>query len=239
MAHPTPETALDRDPLHRLLTATGAQWRASQPSPRPLDPDSLTIEVSRFRQGFGRQVRPFIVGVAATLVFLLFAAAVVPDWFPRTGVAGPGPSGLAEIPRGGDLAHCPVTKPSVPFEPDPSAAIPPDKAWYGSRILWTWLDRHGEVWDGLTRSELGFSQKTFWWSAVFDVHREEQPEIYVIGSRIGGPGRFGFGPGTNASGDFGNAMLVGVDVPEEGCWNVTAHYRGADLSYVVWVGPRT
>jgi hypothetical protein len=32
---------------------------------------------------------------------------------------------------------------------------------------------------------------------------------------------------------------VGIDIPEEGCWNVTAHYFGDSLNYVVWVGPRS
>jgi hypothetical protein len=230
-------------PIEQRLMAAGAGWRASQPEPLPLDPSIFAADGPRLGSGLGTRPWSFaagiVAGIAATLVIVLFGMAVAPGWFPRTGVEGPGPSAVAGPSRGEDLAHCPVTKPSVPFEPDPSAAIPADKAWYGNRLFWTWLDRDGEVWDGLTKSELGFSQKTFWWSALFDVHREEQPEIYVIGSRIGAPGRFGFGPGTNASGDFGSAMLVGVDVPEEGCWNVTAHYRGADLSYVVWVGPRT
>jgi hypothetical protein len=30
-------------------------------------------------------------------------------------------------------------------------------------------------------------------------------------------------------------MLVGVEIPEPGCWRVTADYRNASLSYVVWI----
>ena len=28
----------------------------------------------------------------------------------------------------------------------------------------------------------------------------------------------------------------GLNIPEPGCWEVTAVYKGASLSYVVWVG---
>jgi hypothetical protein len=30
-------------------------------------------------------------------------------------------------------------------------------------------------------------------------------------------------------------MLVGVDFPSPGCWQLTGRYRDAVLSYVVWI----
>jgi hypothetical protein len=42
---------------------------------------------------------------------------------------------------------------------------------------------------------------------------------------------------TNASADFGTAMLTGVVVPEIGCWKITGKYAQAELSFVVWVAP--
>ena len=41
--------------------------------------------------------------------------------------------------------------------------------------------------------------------------------------------------GTNASADFGTAMLVGVTLPSPGCWRLTATYLDASLSIVVLV----
>ena len=35
--------------------------------------------------------------------------------------------------------------------------------------------------------------------------------------------------------DLGTFMLVGVQLPEPGCWRLTARYEDARLSYVVWV----
>jgi hypothetical protein len=100
------------------------------------------------------------------------------------------------------------------------------------------LTRSGEVWGALpSASDGSITQKTFWWSADFDVNHEPQPAITVTGRRLDGPGRFVVpAPGTNAQADFGSAMLQGIDIPTTGCWRVTATYRRASLSYVVWVG---
>lgn len=43
--------------------------------------------------------------------------------------------------------------------------------------------------------------------------------------------------GTNAIADFGSAMLVGVEFPFAGCWQVTGNYRDASLTYVLWLKP--
>jgi hypothetical protein len=100
------------------------------------------------------------------------------------------------------------------------------------------LSRGGEIWIGLPRATDGsLGQKTFWWSADFDVNHEPRPAIRVTGRQLDGPGRFSMpGPGTNAQADFGSAMLSGIDIPGTGCWKITATYRQASLSYVVWVG---
>ena len=98
------------------------------------------------------------------------------------------------------------------------------------------LDTAGEIWWGLPRDKVGYSQKTFWWSADWDVAHELDPAITVTGRQLDGPATFTAGdPGTNAGADFGEAMLVGVVLPAPGCWELTATYRGAALSIVVWV----
>jgi hypothetical protein len=64
---------------------------------------------------------------------------------------------------------------------------------------------------------------------------DPQPAISVVGTRLDAPGTFTAGPGTNASADFGQAMLAGVEIPSPGCWQITASYGGAVLSFVVLV----
>jgi hypothetical protein len=137
---------------------------------------------------------------------------------------------------------CHVTKPTHPFVPPAGYAAPArlpayyDAEWYGTARLWTILRHDGEVWYGLPHAADGLVQKTFWWSADFDVNHEPQPAISVTGRQLDGPGRFSSpAPGTNAQADFGSAMLIGVDVPTTGCWQITATYRHATLSFVAWV----
>jgi hypothetical protein len=137
-------------------------------------------------------------------------------------------------------ASCPVTKPKPEFRaPAPNPATPPayyHARWYGTADLWTTLDRDGEVWHDLPEDADGLTQKTFWWSARWPYRSELEPAITVTGQRLDGPGNFRFGdPGTNASADFGVAMLVGVEVPTSGCWEITGTYRGSSLSFVALV----
>jgi len=148
----------------------------------------------------------------------------------------PMPAALIEMPP----RSCPVTTPMAGFVPPlPAPNRPPayyHAAWYGTTALWTMLDRDGEVWAGLPRDAGGLSQKTFWWSALWNPKAEPEPAIRVDGRRLDGPGAFAtMGPGTNASADFGVAMLVGVSMPAAGCWELTASYRAERLSVVVWV----
>jgi len=128
----------------------------------------------------------------------------------------------------------PVFVPPKPFLRTPPANYASD--WYGSEHLWTMLAYSGEVWQGwVAATPPVLPQKTFWWSADWKHAAESEPTIIVTGRRLDGPGAFTYGPGTNASADFGTAMLVGIDIPSYGCWELTARYRLATLSYVVAV----
>ena len=137
---------------------------------------------------------------------------------------------------------CPVTVPDAggfvaprPYPPAPPAYY--GSRWYGNADLWTMIDTTGESWHHLPRNGTARGQKTFWWSADWDHARELEPAIVVTGRRLDGPASaFEAGhPGTNATADFGTAMLVGVDVPTPGCWELLARYRTAELAIVVWV----
>lgn len=139
------------------------------------------------------------------------------------------------------LATCPVTKPAPPFTaPPPAPASPParyDEIWYGTRHLWTMLPPGGQVWTAgsLPHDSQGIGQKMFWWSADWNLDSEPAPVITVSGVRLDGGGTFGVAGGTNAIADFGAAMLVGVEFPFAGCWQVTAKYRNTSLTYVLWL----
>jgi hypothetical protein len=142
------------------------------------------------------------------------------------------------------LVGCPVTKPTMPFHPPaPALANPPatyHERWYGTPDLWTMLPSGGQVWtaNGLPSDPSGaVGNKMFWWSRDWSASKEPAPAIAVSGLRLDGGGTFGISGGTNAIADFGIAMLVGVEFPSRGCWQVTATYRGHSLTHVLWIEP--
>jgi len=138
---------------------------------------------------------------------------------------------------------CPVTPALLPafVPPAPYPAQPPPayarQFWYGTPVLWTMLGADGS-WSALPKSVGGHGQKVFWWSAGYRASEMPVPALTVTGRRLDGPSEpLLAAPATNASADFGEAMLVGVVLPEPGCWEITGTYQGHALSFVVRVTP--
>jgi hypothetical protein len=85
----------------------------------------------------------------------------------------------------------------------------------------------------------GYSQKIFWWSQHFHVTEDPSPPLRVIIERldVASSPVVASQEATNASADFGTAMLTGVNLPTLGCWKITGEYTAAELSFTVWVAP--
>jgi hypothetical protein len=153
----------------------------------------------------------------------------------------PGPARVAAA-TGGEAAagvgvataSCPVTRPprTVFVPPAPYPRRPPrlygDVFWYGTDRLWTWLEA-----DGTARR----SDKSFWWRRGYDWRTETSPRLLVTGRRldVAVPAVTVAGATNGFRGDIGAFMLTGLDFPTGGCWEVTGHYRGERLRYVVRV----
>ena len=136
---------------------------------------------------------------------------------------------------------CLTTRPpAAPLRaPAPDAVLPEyaGQFLYGTTDLWTALRSDG-TWSGLPMDSKGYTQKVFWWSAHYRAGGEPTPALTVTGKRLDAEtGPLIASAATNASADFGEAMLVGVVLPESGCWEITGNYRGHDLSFVVRVVP--
>jgi hypothetical protein len=138
--------------------------------------------------------------------------------------------------------NCPVTRPPDsgfnPPPPYPDVAPSSDEFWYGSRALWTAVPKSG-VWSDLPLNSSGYTQKIFWWSEKFSIRDEPEPDLSVSGRRLDAQAApLNVSRATNAfAGDIKTAMLVGVDFPTTGCWEITGDYKGAELSFVVWIAP--
>jgi hypothetical protein len=221
------------DPVGRTLDEAGARWRSMQPEPRPVRAALFeTTSPSGVMSRLGTRRWAFVAGAASMAAVLAGVTIALPLLIPRAG-GGVG-STPGYYPTGKE--NCPITRPEPDFSPKAGYPAAIGKAWYGSDDLYVMLDKNGEDWSGLPKSELGLTQKTFWYRFGYDSMREPEPDIRVSGVRLDGPGAFRFDDATHANGDFGSAMLVGVDFPSVGCWQIGAVYRGDDLTYVVWVG---
>lgn len=146
----------------------------------------------------------------------------------------------------GGRGECPVTVPGnsvvIPDAVTPEA--PPssyNSVWHGSPQLWTTIRQGGEIWSGLPVASDGtFTQKTFWWSVdITDMTETPQPDIVVTAHLLNAAGSRSFEGGLATSGsrpDLGVFRIIGLQIPQEGCWEITAMLRGATVSYVTWVG---
>jgi hypothetical protein len=172
---------------------------------------------------------------------LLLSSCAAPNTssqFPATLQQTVTPTAIQEAP-----ATCPVTRPpEVPFVPPAPypAKLPPGyvgQFWYGTLKLWTMLMADG-VWYALPLSTAGYTQKVFWWRQGYNMDAEPAPQLTVTGRRLDATAPpLVASQATNASADFGQAILVGIDVPTLGCWEITGHYHGHELSFIVWVAP--
>lgn len=152
--------------------------------------------------------------------------------------------GLTPSPSPG-LNSCTVTVPPRPglVPPEPYPSEPPfGQVWYETPGLWTNLDPNGQVWGDLPfETDGSVSNKTMWWSETFSTAEGEDfsgnADITVTAERLDGSAPTVVeGPGARSfNRDIGNFMLVGLELPEPGCWKVTAAYQGAELAYVLQV----
>lgn len=110
-----------------------------------------------------------------------------------------------------------------------------DAVWHGTPELYTMINPDGKT----SENRWLGGEKTFWWSENFSISNEPEPDIEVTARRLDGKTTYEARQTTHGMrDDIGNFMLVGVTLPEPGCWELTASYHGASLSYVIWVWPK-
>jgi hypothetical protein len=113
--------------------------------------------------------------------------------------------------------------------------------WYGTEKLWTVLPRDG-VWRGSGPAgphDFAYDNKLPWGRTNPPFRRRDDP-LTVTGKRLDGPAPVfteteessGFGPDYS-----GEGIMGGIEIPVFGCWQITGHYKDADLTFTVWVAP--
>jgi hypothetical protein len=134
---------------------------------------------------------------------------------------------------------CPVTR-STPENrftpPPPHRAVEADAArfWYGSDALYVSVWSDGR-WRGIT-SPTGTRDKSFWHRKDAKWLKEFPYQLKVTAKRIDTDGAMiTFPRVTNAIMGDEVAMLLMLELPERGCWQVTGNYKSDYLSWVTWV----
>jgi hypothetical protein len=110
--------------------------------------------------------------------------------------------------------------------------------WYGDETLAVLL-KAGGSWRGMGAKN-HYRNKLFWWRQGYNGRSEQWPSLTVTGKRLDASAPpADVSRATNAyHSDFGGwAMLVAVEFPTSGCWELTGEYQGHALSFVVQVGP--
>jgi|SRR5688572_17138959 len=133
--------------------------------------------------------------------------------------------------RAADGVACPRTLGTSDMLGKP---FPSSDRWYGSESLAVILRPDG-IWRGMGPNS-NFRDKLFWWSQGFKPGLEAN--LTVTGKRLDAdspPAEISKTTNAHADSLGGWAMLVGVEFPSAGCWQLTGKYLGQELSFVVEV----
>ena len=231
-ATPEMKTAWRRRAVRmRLLQDAGDRWRIAQPEPmRSVRCCSRPIE-RRVRAGPGRAWLGVPGGRRVD-------RRAPPGRRPRR------PHGPAQPARRSVAHHSPArrritsrpglltarsTKPHRSFTPPPESGtdwdIKANVAWYGAPELWTLLDRDGRGLDGAAALEAGTRAEDILVApGRRGRRRAASPRSTSLGRAARWTRQVHLRPRHECFLGLGSAMLVGVDVPEDGCWELTARY---------------
>jgi len=181
------------------------------------------------------RVLPPALSVALTTLLLIASDSArsasgqaVPSQMPETATA------TKSQAQGCDVTKAPAV-PFVPPKPYPAKPIG-DNFWFGNKKLWTLLPDDGTWRLGhYSPTTPGFPQKIFWWREGHFWRADPTPALKVTGRRLDAPAPNFVIPRANSGyNEFTKSfMLVGVDFPTVGCWEVTGRFKGNDLTFVI------
>ncbi|MBB6092488.1 hypothetical protein HNQ60_001366 [Povalibacter uvarum] len=137
--------------------------------------------------------------------------------------------------------HCPVTLPTEPLyvAPGEEKAVDPARGifLYGTDALFTQLASDGR-WTGI-KSATGTRNKSAWFRKDAQWGDERPYQLVVTAKRIDANRPMITVPRvTNmlvGKEQQEVAMLLMLELPERGCWEVTGNYKSDYLSFIVWL----
>jgi hypothetical protein len=135
-----------------------------------------------------------------------------------------------------DIQCAVTTAPDPPFVPPaPYSRYAGENSFlYGTDSLWTIVSRPSEWKLGRDGAKLPYFRRGY------DYMKEMDPHLTLVGRRLdaaaplvrsdGASG--GMAKGSDLAGMF---MVTSLDIPEAGCWEISAHYQNQTLTYTVRV----
>ncbi len=132
-------------------------------------------------------------------------------------------------------SECQVSLPERGDLPDSLQESPEGFGWFGTSKLAARVPEDGH-WTAMG-PEHNYRDKWWWWREGYRAKEETKPELIISASRLDGPAPPVFIPhATNAYGPGWDLMLVGMEFPTSGCWEVIGRYHGHELRFVFRVG---
>ena len=136
---------------------------------------------------------------------------------------------LTISPMAAQAASCPITQPNPATTP-PSSIDPSSRPaglnwlWYGNRYLWTQLPPASTA-----REKKGAGVKFPWWRLL-------SGKLSITGHPVGASTPRLRADIPDGYGDLG-FQATGLYFPSYGCWRITGHVHGKNISFVLKVKP--
>ena len=132
-------------------------------------------------------------------------------------------------------SECQVSLPESGDLSDLARKSPAGFMWVGTEKLAAQVPQDGH-WTAMG-PEHNYRDKWWWWRQGYQAKEETRPELSITAKRLDGPAPPVFiSHATNAFGPDWDRMLVGMEFPTAGCWEVIGRYHGDELRFVFKVG---
>jgi hypothetical protein len=115
-------------------------------------------------------------------------------------------------------------------------SIDSSHAWYGGAALAALIPKNG-VWNGMG-PEHNYGDKFWWWRSGYDAKAESAPNLNISARLLDGRNTeievsdatsgFSSDPEVNW-----NSILIGMEFPSSGCWEITGMYDGVESLIIV------
>ena len=131
-------------------------------------------------------------------------------------------------------SECDISFPESIDLPEWTQDSPEGFIWVGTAELAARVPKDGR-WTAMG-SQYNYRDKWVWWRDGFQALDESQPELSITARKLDGPAPMVvISDATSALGDP-DAMLMMMEFPTAGCWEVLGEYHDHELRFVFEVG---